>query len=496
MSNMHSKISTLLTVICLLGCKAPAVTRYVSLDGTNDVAGGYTNWAGAATTIQAAISASAADDWIWVSNGTYEVGVTHSIGYNRVAITTAVTIAAWDNDQAATIIKGGLNIRPVFMLDNVTLSGFTITEGNLTASSGGGIRSEGVNSVVSNCLITGNTASGSGGGVYSVGHLHNCDVISNTAAKGGGIAAADNSGSLTVRCCNVIGNTASISAGGVHNSYVFDSHIISNTVGNDGGGGYGTAAGVSMSNCFIKFNSASNGGGVVQYYLFNCEVISNTATENGGGVYGTGSVVSNCLIAGNTANIGGGSYRSFLVNCEVRGNYAVGASGGVHLQAAESITNCLVIGNESAANYGGICGGAGARVENCTIVGNTAAKWHGGAGYITACNVISWSNYSKGGGVANRFTADHYSCAPECTNVTSITIAPQLVDYGSGYGTNHVAGDYRLAQGSPCINTGTNLPWMAEAVDLDGRPRVDRFSGLPDMGCYEHVPQGIIFNLR
>ncbi|MGI6088286.1 MAG: hypothetical protein ACOYCD_10175, partial [Kiritimatiellia bacterium] len=122
---MHSKISTLLTVICLLGCKAPAVTRYVSLDGTNDVAGGYTNWAGAATTIQAAISASAADDWIWVSNGTYEVGETPwpSMGYNRVAITTAVTIAAWDDDRTATIIKGGQDIRPVFIGNNVTLSG-------------------------------------------------------------------------------------------------------------------------------------------------------------------------------------------------------------------------------------------------------------------------------------------------------------------------------------------------------------------------------------
>ena len=98
MSNMHSKISTLLTVICLLGCKAPAVTRYVSLDGTNDVAGGYTNWAGAATTIQAAISASAVGDWIWVSNGTYEVGVIPSDrGDNRV-ITTAAS-STHDDDR-------------------------------------------------------------------------------------------------------------------------------------------------------------------------------------------------------------------------------------------------------------------------------------------------------------------------------------------------------------------------------------------------------------
>ena len=62
----------------------------------------------------------------------------------------------------------------------------------------------------------------------------------------------------------------------------------------------------------------------------------------------------------------------------------------------------------------------------------------------------------------------------------------------AGYG----AGNYRMAQGSPCINTGTNLPWMADAVDLDGRCRLDRFSRQVDMGCYEYLPQGIIFNLR
>ncbi|MGI6088310.1 MAG: hypothetical protein ACOYCD_10295, partial [Kiritimatiellia bacterium] len=237
---MYSKISMLLVVTCLLSCKASAVTRYVSLDGTNDVAGGYTNWAGAATTIQAAISASAVGDWIWVSNGTYEVGVIPSDrGDNRVAITTAVTIAAWDDDRTATIIKGGQDIRPVFIGNNVTLSGFTITGGNLTADSGGGIYGNGVNSVVSNCLITGNAASSSGGGVFSVGHLLNCDVINNTSAGGGGIAANISWGSLTVRCCNVVYNRSSQYAGGVRASYVFDSQIVSNTADIGGGGGYG-----------------------------------------------------------------------------------------------------------------------------------------------------------------------------------------------------------------------------------------------------------------
>ncbi len=132
------KTTCFLAALLLAAAQGLAATRYVSLDGANDAAGGYTNWTGAATTIQAAITASAAGDWIWVSNGTYETGTTPwpSMGDNRIAITTAVTIAAWDADRAATIIKGGTDVRPVFMTDNATLSGFTITNTNLTANNG------------------------------------------------------------------------------------------------------------------------------------------------------------------------------------------------------------------------------------------------------------------------------------------------------------------------------------------------------------------------
>ncbi len=478
----------------LIAAQGLAVTRYVSLAGTNDTAGGFTNWAGAATTIQAAISASIAGDWIWVSNGTYEAGVTPwpSMGDNRIAITTAVTIAAWDDDRAATIIKGGTDVRPVFMTDYVTLSGFTITNGNLTANNGGGIRGHGVNSVVSNCLVIGNAASGSGGGVYSVGHLVDCDIVNNTAAHGGGIAANLTYGSLTVRCCNVVGNHATSYAGGVRASYVFDSQIVSNSAVSGGGGGYAGNTVYYMTNCVLKFNfSDLYGGGANQYNLFNCEVISNSALNSGGGTYSY--YVQGCLIAGNVATNGGGVCRSQLNRCEIRGNFAFVSGGGVYLTVLEAMTNCLVIGNE-AGQAGGVWGNSGARVENCTIVGNAGSSY-GGARHITACNVIAWSNDSNVG-LDNQFTADHYSCAPECTNATSITASPQLADYGSGYGTNHVAGDYRLQKTSPCINAGTNLPWMAYAVDLDGHARLDRFSWHVDMGCYEYLPQGMLMHLR
>jgi len=35
---------------------------------------------------------------------------------------------------------------------------------------------------------------------------------------------------------------------------------------------------------------------------------------------------------------------------------------------------------------------------------------------------------------------------------------------------------------------------MTGAVDLDGHSRIDRFSGVVDMGCYEYLPQGFMFS--
>ena len=42
-----------------------------------------------------------------------------------------------------------------------------------------------------------------------------------------------------------------------------------------------------------------------------------------------------------------------------------------------------------------------------------------------------------------------------------------------------------LSAQSSCYNHGTNLPWMDNAVDLDGHWRIDRPSGVTDIGAYE-----------
>ena len=109
----------------------------------------------------------------------------------------------------------------------------------------------------------------------------------------------------------------------------------------------------------------------------------------------------------------------------------------------------------------------------------------------TLYNCISWSN-----NVADSQVTAYYSRCVGYTNddaVGNIANDPRFVSNGSGYGTNHVAGNYRLASGSPCVNTGTNQAWMTNSVDLDGRARI-RY-GRVDMGAYELIYHGTIVTI-
>ena len=77
-----------------------------------------------------------------------------------------------------------------------------------------------------------------------------------------------------------------------------------------------------------------------------------------------------------------------------------------------------------------------------------------------------------------------YSCAPELSSGTgNITDAPRIPGKGPT--------PFALSLGSPCINTGTNLPWMPSARDLAGNPRTVGY--IVDMGAYESSLVGSLF---
>ncbi len=299
--------------LTLLAASAGAfgTVRYVDANSVTPAAP-YTNWAGAARVIQNAIDVASAGDEIVVTNGIYNTGGRAVSGTmtNRVAVTKPLLLRSVNGPQY-TIIGGyqvpGLTngtgaIRCVYLTNNATLSGFTLTNGATSrfgAESedrwGGGVFCVSTNAVISNCVFTGNSAAERGGGVYR-GTLNNCTLIGNL------------------------------------------------TFYDLGGGG---AFEATLNNSILAGNSALNGGGAWGSTLNNCTVISNSAILTGGGT--VQSTLNNCVLSGNSASEGGGAYDGTLNNCTVTGNWATNNGGGV----VGTLTNCIVYYNVAPLNANG-----------------------------------------------------------------------------------------------------------------------------------------------
>jgi hypothetical protein len=166
-----------------------------------------------------------------------------------------------------------------------------------------------------------------------------------------------------------------------------------------------------------------------------------------------------------------------------------------------TIEDCLFV-NNSTSWGGGIWSWCGELlIRNCTIVSNRATTMWGGGLYVhpnsgpmTIINTIIYSNTALNNNCPN-YAADTSngvfftnSCTmPLPTNSTgNITNYPQFADWSNN--------NYRLTDNSPCVNTGKNQAWMTRAVDLDGQRRIDRLSGLVDMGAYELIPEVTLFS--
>ena len=135
-------------------------------------------------------------------------------------------------------------------------------------------------------------------------------------------------------------------------------------------------------------------------------------------------------------------------NCTISRNRAAGHGGGLYFAVPGEFVNCVIVGNQSSVN------------SNYYFEGGTKA-------YFTNC------------------------CAMPSLNAygtNNIAVDPSFIDYDNF--------NFRLARNSSCINAGTNMPWMAGAVELDRCRRLDRFSGLVDMGCYEYVGAGTMISLK
>ncbi|HEY5909341.1 MAG TPA: choice-of-anchor Q domain-containing protein [Verrucomicrobiae bacterium] len=126
-----------------------------------------------------------------------------------------------------------------------------------------------------NCLLSGNQATGGSGGGAMFGTLQGCTLSFNSADIGAGASQA------ALINCALLTNSASSTGGGSVDS--------------------------TLNSCVVVGNRANLGGGIAQYYEVpcvanNCTVVGNYATSAGGGAY-SGDVF-NSIVYYNDAPVG------------------------------------------------------------------------------------------------------------------------------------------------------------------------------------------------
>ena len=281
MKNLAKRIFSIIPLLCLTAGSATATVRYVDVNSASPTPP-YTDWGTAARTLQDAVDAALAGDQILVTNGVYQTGGKEfGTMTNRVVVDKAVTIQSVNGPATTQIVGGAESLRCVYLATGATMVGFTLTNG--TANSGGGVWCESASVVVSNCVITGNSASHKGGGACS-GILINCTLVGNSAN-------------------------------------------IPMYVTNDMGGG--GAAFSLLINCTVAGNSAvgAPGGGAFSCTLSNCMVIGNSGRFGGGGV--ANSTLKNSTLAGNLAGgFGGGACTADSITARWPGTQPVLAKAG------------------------------------------------------------------------------------------------------------------------------------------------------------------------
>ena len=344
------------------------------------------------------------------------------------------------------------------------LDGFTITAGNDDRNwpngTGAGMYIDAGCPTLTNCTFTLNTAKGSGGGLYNT------------------------SSSPTLTDCVFSNNSAENAAGGMDNK---------------------SASSPSLTNCVFRGNSGNYGGGMrnepaCSPLLSNCTFVGNSAMY-GAGMFnwgGSAPELTQCMFSGNRADVDGGGIANddsspVLTDCTFSGNSATDDGGGVDniSQSHATFINCVFTGNSAVYGAGMRNDDSSPTLTNCTFSGNTAGTC-GGAIYSWTSstvlgNCILWGN-----------TPEEIYAASGDPVVTHSCLQGGWAGEGNTGANPLLAGDFRLAPGSPCIDAGNNAVVAPDiAIDLHGMPRFyddpatpNTGSGEPpvvDMGAYEYV---------
>ena len=291
-----------------------------------------------AGSLRAAVAAAAPGDTINF-NLAYPATITLS---STIWVTTSVTITG---PGANNLAISGNNASEVFFVTGgptVAISGVTIDGGN--APSGGGIMIFASTLQLTDCAVSGNTAS-----------LYN----------GGGIFNFDQS-NLILNRTTVSGNSAAGEGGGIVNYQdstmtLINSTVSANTSGTDGGGIVNNGSTLVVINGTIAGNSATTVGGGIADSNGTLTLKSTLVANNKGG---------NCSLSGDTVASDGynlsddGSCSAILNSTTDSNNVSAAGLDSKGLQNNGGPTNTIALLPTSPAVDG-------VPVPNCTLTDGT-----------------------------------------------------------------------------------------------------------------------------
>jgi predicted outer membrane repeat protein len=229
--------ATCLSALCLIALSTQGAT--ITVTNTND--------SGAGSLRQAVADANDGD--------TIEFGVTGIITLTTGELLVNKSITVNGPGSGNLSIDGNRTTRVLHVSRSVTaaIAGLTITNGTVSSDfgAGGGIYNDHAVLTLSDCIVSGNSAT-YGGGIFNEGFSgsatvtsNSCTFSGNSATDGGGIYSVGFSGNAMVTLNNTTfsGNSAPF-GGGISNS------------------GFSGNAAVTLNNSTFSGNSASYGGGI------------------------------------------------------------------------------------------------------------------------------------------------------------------------------------------------------------------------------------------
>lgn len=274
-----------------------------------------------------------------------------------------------------------------------------------------------------------------------------------------------------------------------------------------GGGIYSVADGVALLNNTISANSATFGGGIYAegsiIQIAGNTVTGNTATFDGdnngvmgGGIYLKGSA----NIVGNTVTSNMAYGKVFIIVGVGQAYYGgQGYGGGVYCTATGNtrisdnvIAANSAVGGNPGANGGGLYATANAgklNITNNTIADNRSGyDWlylQGESGHedsaavflLGSSGTVDFANnivaFSAKGVAINGTASANNNClfgntvsnySPARTGAGDVLADPLM--------TGHLAGDYHIMVGSPCVDAADDSVTAPGETDVDGNPRV------------------------